>query len=129
MINESVYALYEGVGSIVNIKPSMKLGANHPMGPLELADFIGLDTCHAIMNVLQDGLADTKYRPGPLLVKYLDPAGCGRRSAGAFTTIAATRPSRAAEQGRVPKNRVKIAVPAYCPRFEVIWSPCLQPDR
>lgn len=85
----------------------MKLGANHPMGPLELADFIGLDTCLAIMNVLRDGLADTKYRHGPLLVKYLDPAGCGGRSAGAFTIIAATRPSRACEQGRVPKNRVK----------------------
>ena len=70
MINEAVYTLYEGVGSVESIDTSMKLGANHPMGPLELADFIGLDTCLAIMNVLHDGLADTKYRPCPLLTKY-----------------------------------------------------------
>ena len=69
MINEAVYTLYEGVGSVQAIDKSMKLGANHPMGPLELADFIGLDTCLAIMNVLHDGLADTKYRPCPLLYK------------------------------------------------------------
>ena len=72
MINEAVYTLYEGVGSVRSIDESMKLGANHPMGPLELADFIGLDTCLAIMNVLHDGLADTKYRPCPLLTKYVE---------------------------------------------------------
>ena len=72
MINEAVYTLYEGVGSVSSIDSSLKLGANHPMGPLELADFIGLDTCLAIMNVLHDGLADTKYRPCPLLTKYVE---------------------------------------------------------
>ena len=71
MINEGIYALYEGVGTVESIDNSMRLGANHPMGPLELADFIGLDTCLAIMNTLHDGLADTKYRPCPLLVKYV----------------------------------------------------------
>ena len=71
MINEAVYTLYEGVGNVQSIDSSMRLGANHPMGPLELADFIGLDTCLAIMNVLHDGLADTKYRPCPLLTKYV----------------------------------------------------------
>ena len=71
MINEAVYALYEGVGSVAAIDTSMKLGANHPMGPLELADFIGLDTCLSIMQVLHEGLADSKYRPCPLLVKYV----------------------------------------------------------
>jgi len=70
MINEAVYTLYEGVGTVESIDKAMKLGANHPMGPLELADFIGLDTCLAIMNVLHDGLADTKYRPCPLLGFY-----------------------------------------------------------
>ena len=79
MINEAVYTLYEGVGSIVDIDHSMKLGANHPMGPLELADFIGLDTCLAIMNVLHEGLADTKYRPCPLLVKYVEAGWLGRK--------------------------------------------------
>ena len=78
MINEAVYTLYEGVGSVQAIDQSMKLGANHPMGPLELADFIGLDTCLAIMNVLHDGLADTKYRPCPLLTKYVEAGWLGR---------------------------------------------------
>ena len=80
MINEAVYTLYEGVGSVASIDSSMKLGANHPMGPLELADFIGLDTCLAIMNVLHDGLADTKYRPCPLLTKYVEAGWLGRKS-------------------------------------------------
>ncbi|NDV02340.1 3-hydroxybutyryl-CoA dehydrogenase [Pseudoroseicyclus tamaricis] len=84
MINEAVYALYEGVGSVRSIDTSMKLGANHPMGPLELADFIGLDTCLAIMNVLHDGLADTKYRPCPLLVKYVEAGWLGRKSKRGF---------------------------------------------
>lgn len=79
MINEAVYTLYEGVGSVSSIDQSLKLGANHPMGPLELADFIGLDTCLAIMNVLHDGLADTKYRPCPLLTKYVEAGWLGRK--------------------------------------------------
>ena len=84
MINEAVYTLYEGVGSVRSIDTSMKLGANHPMGPLELADFIGLDTCLAIMNVLHDGLADTKYRPCPLLVKYVEAGWLGRKTERGF---------------------------------------------
>ncbi|WP_194097909.1 3-hydroxybutyryl-CoA dehydrogenase [Marivivens aquimaris] len=84
MINEAVYALYEGVGSVSSIDTSMKLGANHPMGPLELADFIGLDTCLAIMNVLHDGLADTKYRPCPLLTKYVEAGWLGRKTKRGF---------------------------------------------
>ncbi|WP_339108116.1 3-hydroxybutyryl-CoA dehydrogenase [Thioclava sp. GXIMD4216] len=84
MINEAVYALYEGVGNVISIDQSMKLGAAHPMGPLELADFIGLDTCLAIMNVLHDGLADTKYRPCPLLTKYVEAGWLGRKSGRGF---------------------------------------------
>ncbi|TCP40522.1 3-hydroxybutyryl-CoA dehydrogenase [Rhodovulum marinum] len=84
MINEAVYTLYEGVGSVKSIDESMKLGANHPMGPLELADFIGLDTCLAIMNVLHDGLADTKYRPCPLLTKYVEAGWLGRKTSRGF---------------------------------------------
>ncbi|WP_187429096.1 putative 3-hydroxybutyryl-CoA dehydrogenase [Roseobacter fucihabitans] len=84
MINEAVYTLYEGVGSVQSIDSSMKLGANHPMGPLELADFIGLDTCLAIMNVLHDGLADTKYRPCPLLTKYVEAGWLGRKTDRGF---------------------------------------------
>ncbi len=84
MINEAVYTLYEGVGNVVSIDSSMRLGANHPMGPLELADFIGLDTCLAIMNVLHDGLADTKYRPCPLLTKYVEAGWLGRKSQRGF---------------------------------------------
>lgn len=84
MINEAVYTLYEGVGSVQSIDVSLRLGANHPMGPLELADFIGLDTCLAIMNVLHDGLADTKYRPCPLLTKYVEAGWLGRKSGRGF---------------------------------------------
>jgi 3-hydroxybutyryl-CoA dehydrogenase len=84
MINEAVYTLYEGVGSVQSIDQSLKLGANHPMGPLELADFIGLDTCLAIMNVLHDGLADTKYRPCPLLTKYVEAGWLGRKTKRGF---------------------------------------------
>ncbi len=84
MINEAVYTLYEGVGTVESIDTSLKLGANHPMGPLELADFIGLDTCLAIMNVLHDGLADTKYRPCPLLVKYVEAGWLGRKTKRGF---------------------------------------------
>jgi len=84
MINEAIYTLYEGVGSVESIDTSLKLGANHPMGPLALADFIGLDTCLAIMNVLHDGLADTKYRPCPLLTKYVEAGWLGRKSQRGF---------------------------------------------
>ncbi|MDU8946009.1 3-hydroxybutyryl-CoA dehydrogenase [Ovoidimarina sediminis] len=84
MINEAVYTLYEGVGSVSSIDSAMKLGTNHPMGPLELADFIGLDTCLAIMNVLHDGLADTKYRPCPLLTKYVEAGWLGRKTQRGF---------------------------------------------
>lgn len=84
MINEAVYALYEGVGSVKSIDESLKLGANHPMGPLELADFIGLDTCLAIMNVLHDGLGDSKYRPCPLLSKYVEAGWLGRKTQRGF---------------------------------------------
>ncbi len=84
MINEAVYTLYEGVGSVDAIDTAMKLGANHPMGPLELADFIGLDTCLAIMQVLYDGLADSKYRPCPLLVKYVEAGWLGRKTGRGF---------------------------------------------
>ena len=84
MINEAVYTLYEGVGSVSSIDNAMKLGANHPMGPLELADFIGLDTCLSIMQVLYEGLADSKYRPCPLLVKYVEAGWLGRKAKRGF---------------------------------------------
>jgi 3-hydroxybutyryl-CoA dehydrogenase len=84
MLNEAVYTLYEGVGSVAAIDTAMKLGANHPMGPLELADFIGLDTCLAVMQVLHDGLADSKYRPCPLLVKYVEAGWLGRKTGRGF---------------------------------------------
>ncbi|MEO1468018.1 MAG: 3-hydroxybutyryl-CoA dehydrogenase [Pseudomonadota bacterium] len=84
MINEAIYTLYEGVGTVESIDTAMKLGTNHPMGPLALADFIGLDTCLAIMNVLHDGLADTKYRPCPLLVKYVEAGWLGRKTRRGF---------------------------------------------
>ena len=84
MINEAVYTLYEGVGSVEAIDNAMRLGANHPMGPLQLADFIGLDTCLSIMQVLYDGLADSKYRPCPLLVKYVEAGWLGRKTQRGF---------------------------------------------
>lgn len=84
MINEAIYTLYEGVGSVEAIDKAMKLGANHPMGPLELADFIGLDTCLSIMQVLYEGLADSKYRPCPLLVKYVEAGWLGRKTQRGF---------------------------------------------
>jgi 3-hydroxybutyryl-CoA dehydrogenase len=84
MINEAIYTLYEGVGSVDAIDTAMKLGANHPMGPLQLADFIGLDTCLSIMQVLHEGLADTKYRPCPLLVKYVEAGWLGRKTQRGF---------------------------------------------
>jgi 3-hydroxybutyryl-CoA dehydrogenase len=84
MINEAIYTLYEGVGSVEAIDTAMKLGANHPMGPLQLADFIGLDTCLSIMQVLYEGLADSKYRPCPLLVKYVEAGWLGRKTRRGF---------------------------------------------
>jgi 3-hydroxybutyryl-CoA dehydrogenase len=84
MINEAIYTLYEGVGTVEAIDTAMKLGANHPMGPLQLADFIGLDTCLAIMQVLHDGLSDSKYRPCPLLVKYVEAGWLGRKTGRGF---------------------------------------------
>ena len=84
MINEAIYTLYEGVGSVDAIDTAMRLGANHPMGPLQLADFIGLDTCLSIMQVLYDGLADSKYRPCPLLVKYVEAGWLGRKTGRGF---------------------------------------------
>jgi 3-hydroxybutyryl-CoA dehydrogenase len=92
MINEAVYTLYEGVGTITAIDCAMKLGCNHPMGPLELADFIGLDTCLSIMQVLLDGLSDTKYRPCPLLVKYVEAGWLGRKTGRGFYDYSVTPP-------------------------------------
>ena len=92
MINEAVYALYEGVGSVSAIDKALKLGANHPMGPLELADFIGLDTCLSIMQVLYEGLSDSKYRPCPLLVKYVEAGWLGRKVQRGFYDYTQTPP-------------------------------------
>ncbi len=92
MINEAVYTLYEGVGSVRAIDTAMRLGANHPMGPLQLADFIGLDVCLAIMQVLYEGLADTKYRPCPLLVKYVEAGWLGRKSGRGFYDYSGDEP-------------------------------------
>jgi 3-hydroxybutyryl-CoA dehydrogenase len=92
MINEAVYTLYEGVGTITAIDNALKLGCNHPMGPLELADFIGLDTCLSIMQVLLDGLSDTKYRPCPLLVKYVEAGWLGRKTGRGFYDYSVTPP-------------------------------------
>ena len=92
MINEAVYALYEGVGGVSAIDTAMRLGANHPMGPLELADFIGLDTCLSIMQVLYEGLSDSKYRPCPLLVKYVEAGWLGRKTGRGFYDYTQTPP-------------------------------------
>jgi 3-hydroxybutyryl-CoA dehydrogenase len=92
MINEAIYTLYEGVGSVEAIDTAMRLGANHPMGPLQLADFIGLDTCLSIMQVLHEGLADSKYRPCPLLVKYVEAGWLGRKTKRGFYDYRGEKP-------------------------------------
>ena len=92
MINEAIYTLYEGVGNVEAIDAAMRLGAHHPMGPLELADFIGLDTCLSIMQVLHEGLADSKYRPCPLLVKYVEAGWLGRKSQRGFYDYRGDKP-------------------------------------
>jgi 3-hydroxybutyryl-CoA dehydrogenase len=92
MINEAIYALYEGVGSVDNIDTAMRVGTHHPMGPLELADFIGLDTCLGIMQTLHEGLADSKYRPCPLLVKYVEAGWLGRKTGRGFYDYSGARP-------------------------------------
>ncbi|GEC17360.1 3-hydroxybutyryl-CoA dehydrogenase [Nitrobacter winogradskyi] len=92
MINEAIYTLYEGVGNVEAIDAAMRLGAHHPMGPLELADFIGLDTCLSIMQVLHEGLADSKYRPCPLLVKYVEAGWLGRKSQRGFYDYRGEKP-------------------------------------
>jgi len=92
MINEAIYTLYEGVGTVEAIDTAMKLGAHHPMGPLELADFIGLDTCLSVMQVLHEGLADTKYRPCPLLVKYVEAGWLGRKTQRGFYDYRGEKP-------------------------------------
>ena len=93
MINEAIYVLYEGVGNVASIDKALKLGANHPMGPLELADFMGLDVVLAIMNVLYEGLADSKYRPCPLLVKYVEAGWLGRKSGRGFYDYSGDTPA------------------------------------
>ena len=92
MINEAIYTLHEGVASVADIDNAMKLGANHPSGPLELADFIGLDTCLSIIRVLNEGFADTKYRPCPLLVKYVDAGWLGRKTGRGFYDYSGATP-------------------------------------
>jgi 3-hydroxybutyryl-CoA dehydrogenase len=92
MINEAIYTLYEGVGNVEAIDTAMRLGANHPMGPLELADFIGLDTCLSVMQVLYEGLADSKYRPCPLLVKYVEAGWLGRKTQRGFYDYRGEKP-------------------------------------
>jgi 3-hydroxybutyryl-CoA dehydrogenase len=92
MINEAIYTLYEGVGSVEAIDTAMRLGANHPMGPLQLADFIGLDTCLSVMQVLHEGLADSKYRPCPLLVKYVEAGWLGRKTQRGFYDYRGEKP-------------------------------------
>jgi 3-hydroxybutyryl-CoA dehydrogenase len=92
MINEAIYTLYEGVGNVEGIDTAMRLGAHHPMGPLELADFIGLDTCLSVMQVLHEGLADSKYRPCPLLVKYVEAGWLGKKAGRGFYDYRGPKP-------------------------------------
>src|SRR6201994_928558 len=137
MINEAVYTLYEGVGSVDAIDTAMRLGANHPMGPLQLADFIGLDTCLSIMQVLHDGLADSKYRPCPLLVKYVEAGWLGRQTQRGFYDYCGETPgpprvflarARFVGRGRCPRGRAQRARPAPAPAGR-LREPALQHAR
>ena len=134
MINEAIYTLYEGVGNVEAIDTAMKLGAHHPMGPLELADFIGLDTCLSVMQVLHEGLADSKYRPCPLLVKYVEAGWLGQKTSAASTTIAARSRCRRADAvhvtavsghsgaGRRPERGIQISSPGCPSGFRIAAS-------
>ena len=105
MINEAIYTLYEGVGNVEGIDTAMRLGAHHPMGPLELADFIGLDTCLSVMQVLHEGLADSKYRPCPLLVKYVEAGWLGRKTQRGFYDYRGPKPVPTTEDSITPRRR------------------------
>src|SRR6202040_341615 len=120
MINEAVYTLYEGVGSVDAIDTAMRLGANHPMGPLELADFIGLDICLSVMQVLYDGLADSKYRPCPLLVKYVEAGWLGRKTKRGFYDYSGDKPVPTREKQR----RSSVGSLAFPRRFMQIQMVC-----
>ena len=109
MINEAIYTLYEGVGNVEAIDTAMRLGAHHPMGPLELADFIGLDTCLSVMQVLHEGLADSKYRPCPLLVKYVEAGWLGKKTQRGFYDY------RGAEAGADAAERPRTALDSEMP--------------
>src|SRR3546814_6963920 len=114
MVNEAVYTLYEGVGSVDAIDSAMKLGANHPMGPLELADFIGLDTCLSVMQVLYEGLADSKYRPCPLLVKYVEAGWLGKKTNRGFYDYNGPDPIRSEEHTSELQSLMRISYAVFC---------------
>ena len=118
MINEAVYALYEGVGNVEAIDTGMKLGANHPMGPLELADFIGLDTCLSVMQVLHEGLADSKYRPCPLLVKYVEAGWVGKQGEARLLRLFGRAPGPDALSA--PSRRTMIPIPRSVARIPLV---------
>ena len=133
MINEAIYTLYEGVGNVEAIDTAMRLGAHHPMGPLELADFIGLDTCLSVMQVLHEGLADSKYRPCPLLVKYVEAGWLGKKASAASTIIAATSRSRRGKSPAIASRsaRCRLAAQAIDDAWNssIIWRAPENPAR